>query len=96
MKINEAADAGEVTVILDENQRPMVAVHECWSDSEGAVVVSVLREHGVDAQLNSEVPHSVMPLIADGLGKVEVLVCEDDAERARDALKEYEEAGEEE
>ncbi len=81
-------------MILDENQRPMVPVHECWSDSEGAIVVSVLREHGVEARLNSEVPHTVWPLITDGLGKVQVLVSEDDAEEAREALKEYEEAGE--
>jgi hypothetical protein len=72
----------------------MVAIHECWSDSEGAIVVSVLRERGVEARLNSEVPHTVMPLIADGLGKVEVLVSEDDTERARDALREFEEGSE--
>jgi hypothetical protein len=72
----------------------MVPIHECWSDSEGVIVVSVLREQGVEARLNSEVPHTVMPLTAAGLGKVEVLVSEDDADRAREILKNYEEAGE--
>jgi hypothetical protein len=68
----------------------MVPIHECWSDSEGTIVVSVLREQGVEARLNSEVPHTVMPLTAAGLGKVEVLVSEGDAERAREILEEYE------
>lgn len=89
-EINEVTDRGVLAVILDENERPMVPIHECWSDSEGTIVVSVLREQGVEARLNSEVPHTVMPLTAAGLGKVEVLVSEGDAERAREILEEYE------
>lgn len=77
-------------MILDENERPMVSVHVCWNDNVADIVVTVLENRGIDARANSEVPHSVLPITADGLAKVEVLVREDDAEEARDILAAYE------
>ncbi len=69
-------------MILDQNGRPMAPVHVCWSDSEAEIVVSVLRDYGIEALINSEVPHSVLPFTANGLGKVTVLVAEDVAAEA--------------
>lgn len=77
-------------LILDHNERPMVCVHECWNDNEADVVVSVLRAYGIEALANSEVPHSIMPLTANGLGKVSVLVGEETAVEARKILASFE------
>lgn len=74
------------TLILDQNGRPMATVHVCWSDSEADIVVSVLRAYGIEAITNSEVPHSVLPFTANGLGKVTVLVTEDLAAEAGQIL----------
>jgi hypothetical protein len=73
---------------LDENGRPLIAVFTCWNDSEADIVVSLLGAHDIQAMANSDVPHSVLPLTMDGLGKIQVLVSEDDAEQARALLAE--------
>lgn len=82
-------------MILDENERPLVPVHECWDDAEAEIVVGVLRDYGIEARANSEVPHSVLPVTADGLAKIQVLVNEQDATRAREVIDEHRKAGEE-
>jgi hypothetical protein len=74
-------------MILDENGQPMRVVHECWNDGEADVIVSCLGAHGIPARVNSEVPHNVLPLAVDGLGKVEVLVDEEDVEEAAFILR---------
>ena len=76
-------------MILDENERPMVTVHVCYSDEEGEVVLSVLRDGGIEGCLNSDVPHSLLPIDGGELGKVEVLVSEDDADDARRVIEEH-------
>ena len=62
----------------------MEPVYECWNDEEAAIVISVLGAYGIEARANSEIPHSVLPITADGLGRVEVLV---DAKRLQEAKK---------
>lgn len=69
-----------------ERERPVVTVHECYNDGEAEVVIALLRDHGIEGIANSEVPHSVLPVTADGLGKVRVLVDEDVAEKARNII----------
>jgi hypothetical protein len=75
-------------MILDENGRPLVAVFSCYSDAEAALAVSFLDAYGIVAQVNSEVPHSVLPVTVGKLGRVRVLVSEDDAEAALGLLEE--------
>ncbi len=75
-------------------QPGMVTVHSCWTDSEAAILVSVLRDHGIEAEVNSRVPHSVLPLTVDGLGEIQVMVAKDRAEEALELLEEQEAAGE--
>lgn len=76
-----------ITMIFDDTGRPLVAIYECWSDGEADVIVSCLGAHGIPARVNSEVPHDVLPLAVDGLGKVEVLVAEEDVEEAAFILR---------
>lgn len=73
-------------MILDEKGHPMAPVHVCWGDGEAQVVASYLQAHGIEAVINSEVPHSVLPITADGLGEVRVLVPESEREAALECL----------
>ncbi|MFP4500093.1 MAG: hypothetical protein ACLFTT_03760 [Candidatus Hydrogenedentota bacterium] len=73
-------------MILDSDGYPKVPVHVCWSDSEAEVVIAYLRAHGVEARANSEIPHSILPITADGLGEVSVLVKAEDETAARNLL----------
>lgn len=74
-------------MIFDDEGHPMVPVHVCWNDTEAEVVIGLLRAHDIPARANSEVPHSVLPIIADGLGEVSVLVSKGDAEHAREIIR---------
>ncbi len=78
----------------EELQEPVVLqpVYECWNDQEAAIVISVLEAYGIEARANSEVPHSVLPLTADGLGRVEVLVDGKRLQEAKNVLAEREAA----
>ena len=71
-----------------ESERTVVPVHECYDDGEAEVVIALLRDHGIEGFANSEVPHSVLPITADGLGKVTVLVDGEIAEKARSIIAE--------
>ncbi len=71
-----------------ESGRLVVPIHECYDDGEAEVVIALLRGHGIEGIANSEVPHSVLPITADGLGKVSVLVDKDTADRARSIISE--------
>ena len=73
----------------DELQQPM-PVFECWNDWEAEIIIGLLRSHGIEARANSDVPHSVLPITADGLGKVQVLVQAGDAGLAHSLITEYE------
>jgi len=75
-------------MILDEDGRPMVSVHQCWTDGEAEVLLALLREHNIEGRANSAVPREVMPFTIDGLGKIDIFVPEDDAESARAAIAE--------
>ncbi len=50
--------------------------------------ISLDLNAGNAARTNSEMPHSVLPLAVDGLGKVEILVAEEDVEEATFVLRE--------
>jgi hypothetical protein len=75
-------------VIFDETGRALVPVLVCQGDSEAHVAVSYLASVGIAARVNSEVPQELLPLSVDILGRVQVLVREDQAEQAREILEE--------
>lgn len=74
-------------MILDSDGRPMISVHTCWNDAEAEIVIGLLRAHDIDARANSEIPHTILPLTTDGLGEIQVLVREEDAELAHEILQ---------
>ncbi|MFO7976437.1 MAG: hypothetical protein R6V12_17590 [Candidatus Hydrogenedentota bacterium] len=64
-------------------------VHECYGDSEVDVVLSFLASHGIRAATSSLASRSVHPFTVDGMGKIQIVVEEADAERARTLLAEH-------
>lgn len=78
---------------IDVSGRPFVAIHECWGDHEADVIISCLGAHDIVARTNTRIAHSLFPFAVDGLGKVEILVAEDDAEEAAFILRERSEPG---
>jgi hypothetical protein len=74
--------------MYDESGRPFVTIHECWGDHAADVIVSCLAAHGIATRTNTEIAHSLFPLAVDGLGKVEILVAEDDVKAASFILRE--------
>ena len=79
----------------EDKERPVVPVHVCYDDGEAEVVIALLRDHGIEGIANSELSHSVFPITADGLGRVRVLVDEEEAENARLIIRSRLEKGEE-
>jgi hypothetical protein len=78
-------------MIFDADGVAMVPVHECWSDAEAQIVISCLRAHGIEAVANSEIPHEVLPIYVNGLGKLQVLVRAGDVQEAIYILRTREE-----
>ena len=76
-------------MFLDEDEKPLLPAHVCWNDQEANVIISVLRDAGIEGRANSEVPHSVLPIKTAGLGKVEVLVRENDLDAAKKAITDH-------
>ncbi len=68
---------------------PEVPVHECFSNAEIEVVLSVLEAHGIRAATSSLASRSVHPFTVDGMGKTTIIVDEADAARARELLKDW-------
>lgn len=67
-----------------EEHHGLVAIHACGQDEEANIVISFLKENGITARLQTDLPHSVLPVSGD----CEVYVHEDDAETARRLIKE--------
>ncbi len=76
----------------DSEHHGLVSIHACGQDEEANIVIAFLAENGISAQLQTDLPHSVLPVSSD----CEVYVHEDDAVAARqlivEQLKKSEEA----
>ena len=74
----------------DERHRdrgPLAVVFRTQSDIEASIVRGLLEAHGVYAALSSDIPHSVFPLTIDGLGEVRISVPADQADEAREIIR---------
>jgi len=73
-----------------EERHELVSIQACASDEEASIVVAFLAENGITANVETELPHSILPVSDDCI----VYVHEDDAEEARrliaDQLKQTE------
>lgn len=68
----------------EQEHHNLVDVCACGSDGEAAIIIGLLREYGIEAHRDSDLPHSVYPVVSDAT----VYVHEDDAERAKALLAE--------
>ncbi|MEA3364999.1 MAG: hypothetical protein U9Q79_05105, partial [Candidatus Hydrogenedentes bacterium] len=58
-------------------------VYECYGDGEVEVVLSFLAAQGIRAATSSLASRSVHPFTVDGMGKIQIVVEDTDAGRAR-------------
>ena len=81
----EVSDQGKgKTMSNTEEHHGLVSVHACASDEEASIVISFLAENGITAQLQTDLPHSILPVSDD----CEVYVHEDDAAEASRLIEE--------
>lgn len=70
----------------NQQEHGLAPVHTCADDSEAEVIIDYLGANGIEAVLDSNMPHSVLPVSDDA----RVLVNRADAEKARRLLAERE------
>ena len=61
-----------------EEHHGLVSVQACASDEEASIVIAFLAENGITAKLETDLPHSILPVSDD----CDVYVHEDDAAEA--------------
>ncbi len=68
--------------------RDLVKIATLSHGTEALVVKSLLASHGIHVVTRSSLVQSVHPISVDGIGKVILLVPQEDAERAREIIDE--------
>lgn len=63
-----------------------VTVYRTWDESMAEMALGLLRAEGIEAWKVADVPRSVYPVNVDGLGEIEIVVPEEDAQDALDIL----------
>lgn len=63
-----------------------ITVYRTWDESMAEMAIDLLRSEGIEARKVSDVPRSVYPLTLDGLGEIEIVVPEDEAQEALEIL----------
>jgi hypothetical protein len=68
----------------DRENHDLVAIYTCEDDNEAEIIISMLEANGIEAVLDSNLPHSVLPVGGDA----QILVNEADEDEARRILEE--------
>lgn len=68
----------------NEEHHGLVSIQACTSDEEASIVIAFLAENGITARLQTDLPHSILPVSDD----CEVYVHEDDAAEATRLIEE--------
>ncbi len=63
----------------------LVPIYVCEDDGEAEIIVEFLASNDINAMIDSNVPHSTLPVAEDA----RILVHEDDAEEAKRLLNEH-------
>ena len=63
-----------------------LTVYRTWDESMAEMAVDLLRSEGIEARRVSDGTRSIYPFTMDGLGEIEIVVPEDDAQDALDIL----------
>jgi len=74
----------------EENRHlEMVQIHSAQGQIEADIIQSYLKSHGIESFTKGLAVHSVHPFTVDGMGEIRILVSEEKAEKARQALASY-------
>ena len=63
-----------------------VIIFTTWDEPMADMAVGLLQAEGISARKRSAASRSVHPFSVDGLGKIEICVPEEDAEKAFDII----------
>ncbi|MCD6521612.1 DUF2007 domain-containing protein [Candidatus Calescamantes bacterium] len=64
-----------------------VKVYTAKDEFEANLIKGLLESEGIPCNLITQVPHSVYPFTVDGLAEVQIMVREEDADRAREIIE---------
>ena len=73
-------------------QKKTVAIYRAASEAEARIIKSFLESNGIPCLLKANAAPSVHAFAINGMGEVSVLVWEDIAEKARELIREEEDA----
>jgi hypothetical protein len=73
-------------------QKKTVAIYRAASEAEARIIKSFLESNGIPCLLQANAAPSVHAFAIDGMGEVTILVWEDMADKARELIREEEDA----
>ena len=73
-------------------QKNMVEVYRAASEAEARIIKSFLESNGIPCLMKANAAPSVHAFAVDGMGEVSILVWEDAASKARELIREEEDA----
>ena len=68
--------------MTDQNDHGLTMVHECDDDDEANIVIGFLQSNGIEARIDSDLPHAILPVEGDS----KIYVNHEDAEKAKKLL----------
>jgi len=73
-------------------KKNMVPVYRAASEAEARIIKSFLESNGIPCLMKANAAPSVHAFAVDGMGEVTILVWEEDAAKARELIREEEDA----
>ena len=73
---------------VSENMKTVV-VHTVQGSIEAEIVQTCLRSYGIESTTQGLAVQSVHPFTVDGMGKIKILVMENEAEAARQIIRDF-------
>lgn len=77
-----------MTDTRDGEEQDLVEIHKVWGPAELEVIKTLLESHGILFLTRGQVPQSILPMTADGMGQIKIFVQKQDAQIARKILEE--------
>jgi hypothetical protein len=74
----------------DEKDTKLVELTSVQGEMEENLVLGILKGEGIDALVKSDRAGGALPFTMDGMGKVRIYVREDELEKAKELLNEFE------
>ncbi len=71
------------------DKAPPVIVARAWTDSEAAVIKSLLEGYSIPCHYSSELPHRIYPVTVDTLAQIRIYVPAALFEEAKRVLEEH-------